>query len=307
MLGLKPLLAAVALALASLATHAQAPLIAGNGVQVDFEAAYAYSLRVTNPDAYERSLARPGAALRVVENLYILGRVAEVAEREGLISPEEQNYLYEDVYRRTALERYLEQSIEVRSSDIDWEGLAQLEYVKQQSTLKSAEEVRAKHLLVAIDDVSFDAFVEKVAEVQDKLAQNHDFDELIRQYSDDPSAELNGGDLGFFTRQRMQPTFAEAAFSLLEAGDRVGPVMTVFGAHFIELVDRRAEQVLPFEKVKDRLVKEVRKTTRARLREELLSEFRAEIETELSTLDESSLRDRFISTYNAEASTSTKN
>jgi hypothetical protein len=286
------------------AADAGPTLLSRNGVEVSFADAYAYSLRVTNPDAYASALSRPGAVHTVLENLYIFGRALELAEKEGLITAEEQNYLASDAHRRAALERYLERSLNERSSEIDWEGLAELEYAKQRSSLKSDEEVRVKHLLISISDTSFDSFVVKVREVQSQLDDDHDFDALIKQYSDDPSVDVNGGDLGFFKRQRMQPSFSEAAFSLKEPGDLVGPVMTMFGAHFIKLIDRREERTLTFEEVRNTLLKEVEKATLARVREELLSELRSEIESDILALDQASIRDLLIETFNSRSSAS---
>jgi peptidyl-prolyl cis-trans isomerase D len=63
------------------------------------------------------------------------------------------------------------------------------------------------------------------------------FEELAREYSDDPSAE-NGGDLGWFGKGRMVPEFEKAAFKA-EKGELVGPILTQFGYHVIMKNDSR--------------------------------------------------------------------
>ena len=95
----------------------------------------------------------------------------------------------------------------------------------------------------------------------------------------------------------MQPAFSDAAFSLEQPGDITGPIMTVYGAHFIRLVDRKEEQALSFERVKEALIQELQASTRARLREELLGEIREEIEPELAAIDESAMVSSFLKAY----------
>jgi len=63
------------------------------------------------------------------------------------------------------------------------------------------------------------------------------FEDLAREYSDDPSSE-KGGDLGWFGRGRMVPEFDKAVFKA-ENGEIVGPIMTQFGYHVIKRIDSR--------------------------------------------------------------------
>ena len=287
--------------------RADTVILSREGIKVTFDEAYAYSVRHTNPSAYEASISRPQATYRVLENLYVLKRVKAIAEKSSVMSPSEREYLVEDIYRRTLLERYLSDGISQRMAAIDWEGLAAAEYAKRKGEFVRPEEVRVEHLLVGIEEVPFDEFVSKVTTVRSLIESGADFQDLISTYSDDPSAERNGGDLGFFTRQRMQPTFSVAAFSLIEPGDMTGPVMTRFGAHFIRLIERRPEETMTFESVSAALIKEVKKSTEARLREELLSEFRAEIEPNLAEIDEASLVMKFIEAHIAELTSDAPN
>lgn len=277
--------------------NANTVLLSHGDITIAFEEAFAYSLRHTNPEAYEASMSKPQATFRILENLYVLKRVANLVEENELDSVNEREYLANDLYRRALLEQFLESAISKRVAEIDWDGLAKAEYALRKADLRSPEQVRVEHLLVSIDDVPFDSFVSKVVKVQEALAEQQDFSELVVLYSDDPSAPQNGGDLGFFTRERMQPTFSEAAFNLEEPGSLVGPVMTQFGAHFIRLIDRRKEETVPFEKVRESLIKEVKASTQSRLRKEFIDDFRAEIEAELAEIDEPAMLSSFLQAY----------
>ena len=279
--------------------HAEEVILSYEGVEISFDEAFAYSLRHTNPDAYAVSMSKPQATFRILENLYIFKRVASWMEASPTFSSAELEYLSDDFYRRTLLTRYLDNALAERMEVVDWKGLAKSEYAKRKARLTSPEEVRAEHLLVSMEEVPFDAFVSKVRAVQEQLSSGTDFADLVAQYSDDPSAVNNGGDLGFFSRKRMQPSFSNAAFALTEPGEIVGPVMTRFGAHFIRFIDRREEQPLTFDEVEARLIEEIKKETEVRLREELLVEVRDEIESDLVTIDERALLARFLQAYEA--------
>jgi parvulin-like peptidyl-prolyl isomerase len=277
--------------------HGQTVLLAQGGVIITLEEAFAYSLRHTNPLAYEASLVKPLATYRVLENLYVLKRVVSLSEEESLLSVGEKEYLREDLYRRAILEKYLDGAISKRMAQVDWAGLAESEYARRKSEFKSVEQVRVEHILISIEDKPFDAFVSNVREVQAGLTDSDDFASLIVQYSDDPSLAQNGGDLGFLSRQRMQPTFSDAAFGLIHPGEIVGPVMTQSGAHFIRLVDRQAEEQLSFEKVKSALIKDIKTKTRSSLREELLNEIRNEIKPYLAGIDQAALVQSLLQKY----------
>lgn len=279
--------------------YASETLLDHEGVEVSFDEAFAYSLRYTSSDDYVASMSKLGATSRVVQNLYVYKRVVNLMEAADAISAAEKQYLIDDAYRRKLLARYLEETIAERMAAVDWEGLAKAEYAQRKTEFIAPTEVRAEHLLVSMEDISFDAFVEKVREVREQISTDGDFSDLITRYSDDPSAAKNGGDLGFFSYRRMQPSFSEAAFALREPGEIVGPVMTRFGAHFIRFIERRDERPLTFAEVQERLVEEVKKDTKARLREELVAEIRDEIEDDMANIDESILLGKFLRAYEA--------
>jgi len=274
-----------------------------DGIAISFEEAFNYSLRHTNPDAYEASLSKYQATTRVLENLYVLKRVAALAEGSSSFSASESQYLVNDIYRRQLLERYLADEIAARMELIDWRGLAQAEYAQRKADFVSPEEVRVEHLLISIDNLSFDAFVARVREVDRQVTSGDDFVGLIKEYSDDPSAARNSGDLGYFPRGRMQPAFSNAAFALTVPGEVVGPVMTSFGAHFIRFIGRKEEQSLPFDEVELRLIKQIKKETQAQLRKEILAEIIDEVRSDLVEIDEGALVARFLQAYESHKDT----
>ncbi len=68
-----------------------------------------------------------------------------------------------------------------------------------------------------------------------------DFAELAREYSQDPSAAQNGGDLGWFGQGQMVGPFEKAAYAL-QPGEISPPVKSPFGYHIIKLHERKTEK-----------------------------------------------------------------
>lgn len=107
------------------------------------------------------------------------------------------------------------------------------------------QEINASHILIKIDPNAQPADTlkayEKVTEIRNKALSGEDFAELAKQYSDDPSAARNGGNLGYFTSFQMVYPFESAAYTTPE-GEISQPVRTQFGYHLIKVHDKRPSQ-----------------------------------------------------------------
>jgi len=117
-------------------------------------------------------------------------------------------------------------------------------YDEQIGQVKPVEEVRARHILVEGEEDAKKAVA--------RLKGGEDFAKVAKEISKDPGSGAEGGDLGFFTKDRMVPEFAEAAFAL-KPGELSAPVKSQFGWHIIKLEERRMKPVPAFEQVKDRI------------------------------------------------------
>jgi peptidyl-prolyl cis-trans isomerase C len=107
------------------------------------------------------------------------------------------------------------------------------------------EEVHARHILVADE-----ATAKKII---GELKKGGDFAALSKQYSKDPSASQQGGDLGFFKKTDMAPEFANAAFALKDNEITPVPVKSQFGWHVIQTLEHRTSQPPSFEQQRDEL------------------------------------------------------
>ncbi len=106
-------------------------------------------------------------------------------------------------------------------------------------------EVHARHILVPDE-----ATAKKVIEA---LKKGGDFVALSKEYSKDPGAAAQGGDLGFFKKGDMVPEFAAAAFALKDGEYTQTPVHTQFGWHVIQVIEHRQAPAPTFEDSRDEL------------------------------------------------------
>jgi len=116
----------------------------------------------------------------------------------------------------------------------------------------TGEERRASHILVRLapdaDEDTKKSAQERIEAALQRLKGGDTFDVVAKEISDDTTSS-QGGDLGFFTKGRMVPSFEKAVFSL-EKNAVSGVVKTDFGLHLIQLTDIREARQQTFEEVK---------------------------------------------------------
>ncbi|WP_454762895.1 peptidylprolyl isomerase [Cupriavidus campinensis] len=91
--------------------------------------------------------------------------------------------------------------------------------------------------------------------LRDRITHGGDFADAARRYSQDGSAQ-QGGDLGWVSPGELVPEF-EQAMNRLRPGEISDPVVTQFGVHLIQVMNRRETEVSP-EKQRDFARSEVR-------------------------------------------------
>ncbi len=111
---------------------------------------------------------------------------------------------------------------------------------------KPETEFHAHHILVPTEDEAKAALK--------RVKGGEDFGKVATELSKDPGAK--GGDLGWFTKDRMVPEFGEAA-AKLEPGQISDPIKTQFGWHIIKLDEKRPKVFPPLDQVKDQVARYV--------------------------------------------------
>ncbi|GAA3914047.1 SurA N-terminal domain-containing protein [Litoribacillus peritrichatus] len=124
--------------------------------------------------------------------------------------------------------------------------------------MEVTEERKASHILVAVDDeVSEEAAIAKISDLKARIDAGESFEDLAKEFSDDPGSAQQGGDLGFAGTGTYVEPFEDALFALNE-GQMSEPVVTTFGVHLIKLTDLRTQNIPTFEEMKPRLEQELR-------------------------------------------------
>ncbi|MBV6632007.1 MAG: peptidylprolyl isomerase [Alphaproteobacteria bacterium] len=176
----------------------------------------------------------------LIEQFVSLELVVNEAYKQGLESdPEVVEALkveQDRIVREIFLDRYVETQVTEESIDDAYN-----EFLFANPT---ETEVRARHILV-------DTAEEATALIA-RLDGGADFAELAREASTGPSSEA-GGDLGFFSRDRMVKPFSDAAFELAVGDYTKTPVETQFGFHVILVEERRDSDPPTKEQVRDQL------------------------------------------------------
>ena len=107
---------------------------------------------------------------------------------------------------------------------------------------RSLKEIKASHILLMVDENAapedtLKAY-NKMIDIRNRALKGDDFGSLAAEFSQDPSAKDNKGDLGFFSSFRMVYAFESAAFKT-PVGKISNPIRTRFGYHIIKVVDSR--------------------------------------------------------------------
>ncbi|HMI07292.1 MAG TPA: peptidylprolyl isomerase [Flavobacterium sp.] len=107
---------------------------------------------------------------------------------------------------------------------------------------RSLKEIKASHILITVDENASPEdtlkALNKIKEIRQRAVSGEDFGKLAVEFSQDPSAKENKGDLGYFSSFRMVYAFESAAYKTPK-GKISNPIRTRFGYHIIKVDDVR--------------------------------------------------------------------
>lgn len=192
----------------------------------------------------ESAPAAPGTAAfaALLDELIDQRLLAMEARRRGLDTSEEAQ-------RRLALaeERILGNVlVETALADAVNEETIERIYQEQVQLIPLGEEVRARHILVDTR--------EEAEAIKALVDAGQDFASLAVRMSQDQATRLQGGDLGYFSREGVLPAFGAVAFRTAE-GATSEAFQTEFGWHILRVVDRRQEPPPSLEALRPNIVR----------------------------------------------------
>jgi peptidyl-prolyl cis-trans isomerase C len=161
-------------------------------------------------------------------------------------------------------------SAEVKLPDL--EPALRERYKLNAATLTEPEKIRASHILIATKTRTKEEARKRAEEVREKALAGSPFPELVKLYSDDPSARRNDGDLGYFPAAQMVPEFSKAAFAMTKEGQISEPVESEFGYHIIRYQDRLPPRTPTYEQVRQVYLEDAEREFRAQALRQKLDE-----------------------------------
>jgi peptidyl-prolyl cis-trans isomerase C len=170
--------------------------------------------------------------------------IYQEAVKAGVDKSDEVKKRLAGLEKQVVMQTYMEQKAKTLVTDDQLKAA----YAKKVADMKGEEEIKARHVLLTSED--------EAKKVSEELKKGGDFDKIAKEKSTDKASGANGGDLGWFTKDRMVPEFADAAFKL-KKGEISAPVQTAFGWHVIKVEDRRPVKVPSFDEMKESLKSDV--------------------------------------------------
>lgn len=104
------------------------------------------------------------------------------------------------------------------------------------------EQTHARHILIKLSEIMSEKDAkQKIDGIKERLDNGEKFEILARQFSEDGTAS-NGGDLGWVNPGDTVPQF-EKAMNTLKQDEISEPVLSPFGWHVIQVIERRKQDM----------------------------------------------------------------
>jgi len=175
---------------------------------------------------------------------------------------EQQGFTVEG-YRKTLRKQILELKVvntAVRSRVTVSDDEVKTYYKQNEKLVAGDRQSHLRQILVAVPDHASDADIDTKKRVAAKVMElakgGTSFAELAKQYSDDDGTKASGGDLGWVGKGVLVDALDDA-MAQMEAGDLRGPIRTDRGWVVLQLVERKAGDLKPYEEIKEQLRKQL--------------------------------------------------
>ena len=236
------------------------------------------------PEQY-RSVARGSGRKHLADNIVRIAVLAQEGKRQKL--DESSAYRTQSMFEDANILANMTSEAIGKTTKID-EADVRKYYEAHQGEF---QQVHARHILIRVQgspaavrpgqkDLTEAEALAKAQDLRKRIQAGEDFAQLARQESDDTGSGTNGGDLGFFRRGQMVPSFEEAAFAL-PPGELSEPVKSPFGYHVIRV---EAKESKSFEDVRPELERRMRPEQAQRAVEELQKQTKVVLDPDFFSL-----------------------
>ncbi len=204
-------------------------------------------MQVMGPQGIDFDTLDKGMKKRIVDMVVDRKLLSQEAEKSGLQKSDSYKNKLEMLKKDLILTVWMEQEAKKIEESTKEDELKTF-YDQNAKNFEIPAQLNARHILVEKEDEA-KAIIKTLNEAKDAKAE---FIKLAKEKSTGPSGK-NGGDLSWFSLDRMVPEFSAAADKLKKGTFTKEPVKTQFGYHIIYLEDRKDASVQKFEDVKEQI------------------------------------------------------
>jgi len=241
-----------------------------NGPEVSLSAAEMSRVIGTIPEATRGMIAANQRKLaELVDEVYINKVMAHRAQARGLADSPEVKAAVETATRNALAVAEMQSVVAEKTASADFTQWAREYYVANADKFVVPEMVSVAHVLIPAD--AGVPQVEAIAELEklkaSLIANPASYADAVAALKESRPGQVQSATIGWISRSKVDPAFAEAAFALTEKGSVSDPVVTRFGVHLIRLDDRKAEHKQAFEEVQAGIESNLRKKREEEIRQ----------------------------------------
>ena len=199
------------------------------------------------PPQYRQMATDPAIQKEFLDTLVTRNIVYQEGVRQKMAENPMVKKQVDEFRKKLVVAAILDQEVNRKIKDVS-DAELKTYYDKNLKEFQQPKQVKARHILIKDQ--------KKAEEVRQKLLKGEDFTTLAKEFSTCPS-KAKGGDLGFFTKDRMVKEFSDVAFSLKPK--EISPVVkTQFGYHIIVVDEIKEGKQQSFDEVKAKLSDKIR-------------------------------------------------
>jgi peptidyl-prolyl cis-trans isomerase C len=251
------------------------------------------------PEGYRGAVEVSGKRIvEVIDKVLTKKTLAEQARDLGIDKEEgiQQRiaWLTDELLSQVRLERLEQSAMRDFDSRIeDFETRAEELYRGEpdSSEYKTPFRLSVSHILVSLENRSREEAEIRANFIRSLLKADQSFADIAFEYSDDPSAKQNKGDLGQFESGVMIKEFEDAALKLEQVGELSPAIETSYGLHIIKLNSKTGGVKMTFEEAMPRIVAKLKSDFVTRVRVKHMRELIAD---ESMTINEEAIESLII-------------
>ncbi len=184
----------------------------------------------------------------------------------------------EELKKRLMIDKLIKEYVEVNLTEEELKKY----YEENKYKFKEPESLKLRYIYIKVDPTNpkgRQIAKEKAEKAYKEIMSGKDFGDVAYRYSDDLS-RIKGGEIGFVHKGRFEKKIEEEIYKL-KKGEVSKPIETTVGFHIVKVEDKRPERLVSFEKIKEKLKRELTEKIRKERFEALLENAKKDLKVEI--------------------------